>query len=150
MGGKKQNINDYQRMLSTYLDRRRKMQIKIDKLRKAIKIRTCRRDKMYLICDVIKDFSGVDLLKISKCSKVRTDIERFALRSFFKYGMDNGIIGSELSLFLGFETKAMASIERMKFVRSFKKDKSSREMYHKLIKICNKRLEQYEESSNKQ
>lgn len=146
MGGKKQNINDYQRMLSTYLSRRRKMNDKIQRLREAIKNRTGQRDKMYVICDAIKDYLGVDLICIDKYPKYRTDTEWLALRSFFKYGMDNGLVGSELSLFLGFETKEMASRERMKLTRSFKTKKENREVYHKLIKICNKRLEQYEKS----
>lgn len=137
MGGKKLNINDYQRMLSTYLERRRRMNEKIARLREAIKNRKIRKDNLDFYRNICIEYFGVDINKINRYSKKRTESERIAIRSFCRYGIENGIAGSDISRYLGYKNIGFAASERMKLLKQFKKDEQARQTYRKFAMFMN-------------
>lgn len=143
------DINGYQRMLWTYVDRRknlslkplesitsirrrrRKLTIKITNIRTAIKKLENKRAKMHEVDDLMIKFNGLSVFKVGGRHSGELKITKSI---FYKYCLELGIPGPEISNFCGLKGRGdRPAISRLQFTKSFQVNKHNRDMYHRFL-----------------
>ena len=153
MGGRRRNIQEYQKMLHEYKKRRNVYMLKygvdskeylncrrqIHNIHRAINRWYKRKQMMDSLRDKIKEFIGVDVsIKLLKGKQDLT--KKVAKAIFVKYGMQNGISGTDIGNYVGYaDPSVCASRLRTKFTKSFKDNDYNKQMYHGFLKFIKRK-----------
>lgn len=153
MGGRRRNIQEYQKMLHEYKKRRKDYMSKygvldkrylncrrqIHNIHRAINRWYKRKELMDSLRDNIYEFMGVDVSV--KLLKGKQDLIKKTAKSIFvKYGMQNGISGTDIGNYVGYSHASVcASRLRTKFTKSFKTNDYNKQTYHSFIKFIKRK-----------
>lgn len=145
MGKKVYDKNSLQRQLSVYKARREKLKAehgrtplyakKVKKINSAIGNLTVSirkvdaiEDRMRVVNERVKEFTGVSVWKVGKTGKPEV---KQAKNLFYRECSEMGIAGGYQAIFCGINRKISPTQQRMAFIRSFKTKPENRDLWRR-------------------